>query len=131
MSWQEWEISGGGTSTTTHRVLIPGAKSGYPIQARFAYRSAHDSSNTNQTIDLDARREGFFTAEIVNTKRHVNFNLPKPSFKPEKETLPGNEANAEEKRDNEVGDGGRQGWRDEKRKGRKGERKRIVGISWT
>lgn len=65
------------------------------------------TSKTKQTIGMDARGEGFFIAEIADTKMHVNFNLPKLSFK--SGTLPGNEANAEEKRDKEVRDVRRQG----------------------
>lgn len=64
----------------------------------------HMTSKTNQTIDMDAREEGFFIAEIANTKHHVNFNLPKFPFKSERDILTGIEANAEEKRDKEVRD---------------------------
>lgn len=67
------------------------------------------TNKTKQTIGMDARGEGFFIAEIENTKRHVNVSLPKLSFKSERGTLPGNEANAEEKGDKEVRDVRRQG----------------------
>lgn len=67
------------------------------------------TSKTKQTIDMDAREEGFFIAEIANSKRHVNFNLPKLPFRSERGSLLGNEANAEEKRDKEVRNGRGQG----------------------
>lgn len=65
-------------------LLVPATKPEYPINTRLAYKRAHDSNQTEQTIDRGARREGFFITEIVNTKRPVNFNLPKLSFKPER-----------------------------------------------
>lgn len=47
--------------------------------------------------------------EIVNTKSHVNFKLPKLSLQSQRETLPGYEANTEGNRHKGVRDGRRKG----------------------